>query len=405
MSNKTITLGKIPVFELFCTETEGLITGLALVDEPAISLGWMTFAKANFHPNCRCEITAKGVVKLAEDACDFCKEAKRAYNATKKRKGSAPRGIQWINPDDLAFKKNEDKMVLTGPFMIPDIKIPRVSDTGERYDVFFSEDTVREMAKSFVRNKGGENLNEQHSSTKAPAYVFESWIVEDPETDKSRSLGYRVPKGTWFGSVQVTDKDYWTNSIKEGKLTGFSIEVDSPKSKIKMNKEKLSFVKLDDGRDLIGPEGADELKVGDAAFIDGEVAPDGEYVTGEVTITVKDGIVSDIKEDEGEVETEANEELAEVAGLEAFRAEMTGVITDLTARITSLEASLLSAQEELSKTKEEFAKSKSKNSPVKSVLLSKREESKPEKFNTNVEKPRITLAAAQAIANYRDERK
>ena len=55
-------------------------------------------------------------------------------------------------------------------------------------------------------------------------YVFESWIVEDPKTDKANTVyGYDVPKGTWMVKMKVEDKETWKR-IKNGELKGFSVE-------------------------------------------------------------------------------------------------------------------------------------------------------------------------------------
>jgi hypothetical protein len=54
--------------------------------------------------------------------------------------------------------------------------------------------------------------------------VFESWIVEDPEFDKSKKYGLEVPEGTWMVSMKVDDKDVWDNYVKDNKVFGFSIE-------------------------------------------------------------------------------------------------------------------------------------------------------------------------------------
>jgi hypothetical protein len=54
--------------------------------------------------------------------------------------------------------------------------------------------------------------------------VFESWIVEDPEFDKSKKYGLEVPSGTWMVSMKVDDKDVWDNYVKDNKVFGFSIE-------------------------------------------------------------------------------------------------------------------------------------------------------------------------------------
>ena len=54
--------------------------------------------------------------------------------------------------------------------------------------------------------------------------VFESWIVEDPNFDKSKKYDLDVPAGTWMVSMKVDNKDVWDNYVKDDKVFGFSIE-------------------------------------------------------------------------------------------------------------------------------------------------------------------------------------
>jgi len=54
--------------------------------------------------------------------------------------------------------------------------------------------------------------------------VFESWIVEDPNFDKSKKYGLDVPEGTWMVSMKVDDEDIWNKYVKQDKVFGFSIE-------------------------------------------------------------------------------------------------------------------------------------------------------------------------------------
>ena len=54
--------------------------------------------------------------------------------------------------------------------------------------------------------------------------VIESWLIEDPENDKSRALGFKAfPKGTWFATYKIDNKELW-QGIKNGEVKGFSIE-------------------------------------------------------------------------------------------------------------------------------------------------------------------------------------
>ena len=52
--------------------------------------------------------------------------------------------------------------------------------------------------------------------------LIESWIVEDPQMDKSKALGFNPTKGDWYVSYKINNEETW-NKIKAGKLNGFSI--------------------------------------------------------------------------------------------------------------------------------------------------------------------------------------
>jgi hypothetical protein len=52
---------------------------------------------------------------------------------------------------------------------------------------------------------------------------LESWIINDPEVDKSAALGYeKLPEGTWMVSYKINNAETW-KKIKSGELNGFSV--------------------------------------------------------------------------------------------------------------------------------------------------------------------------------------
>ena len=119
---------------------------------------------------------------------------------------------------------SEDKMELVGPVMLPNISIPRIDADGEKYFVKFSAETIKEICMKYFKEARTNDVNTDHEENEAGAYIFESWIVEDPLTDKANTVyGYDVPAGTWMVTMKVDDKATWTR-IKSGELRGFSIE-------------------------------------------------------------------------------------------------------------------------------------------------------------------------------------
>lgn len=121
------------------------------------------------------------------------------------------------------FQVDEDKRIVVGPAMVPNLKIFRKDKKGNPYYVVFKEDTIKMIMEKYMRNKYTDNNDTEHNGEAAEdVYVVESWIKED-ENDKSNKYGYKdLPVGTWFVSMKVRNDDVW-KMVKEKKLNGFSV--------------------------------------------------------------------------------------------------------------------------------------------------------------------------------------
>lgn len=127
---------------------------------------------------------------------------------------------------EFKFSVDKDKQIITGPALIPNVKIFRSGKSlGLEEDayVFFREETIRLLAEDYIMNERNNSVTLEHSEDTDKVKMIESWIVEDPAKDKSALLGFEVPKGTWMLSYKVIDDDLWAE-IKAGNLNGFSIE-------------------------------------------------------------------------------------------------------------------------------------------------------------------------------------
>ena len=122
---------------------------------------------------------------------------------------------------------DEEKRVLTGIAMRPNMNIARRDDKGNLYYGFFSEETVVKAAELFFKqNSNANNTNLEHEFEVEGVFVFESWIVADPKLDKSAALGFtNVKKGDWFVSMKIENDLVWENYLKTGLIKGFSVEV------------------------------------------------------------------------------------------------------------------------------------------------------------------------------------
>ena len=132
---------------------------------------------------------------------------------------------------ELQLEKLVDKkrQVVCGPALIPDILIER-----ENYNIIFSKDTIRKISENFLINNYKDNVTLQHQLNVNKIYMVESWIVEDPTSDKSTTLGMDVPAGTWMVSFKIQDEALWLEYLASGILKGFSIEGNFSKEEVKM---------------------------------------------------------------------------------------------------------------------------------------------------------------------------
>lgn len=133
----------------------------------------------------------------------------------------------WVALGDqkkvMLAEVNADKQILMGAALIPNKPIYREMN-GEEFYIFFSEETVAKAAEMFFKKHNQQNATLEHDQRIDGMTVFESWIVEDPQLDKSKKYGLDVPKGTWMVSMKVDDQNIWDNYVKNDKVFGFSIE-------------------------------------------------------------------------------------------------------------------------------------------------------------------------------------
>jgi len=122
----------------------------------------------------------------------------------------------------------EEQQVVAGPLMIPNKLIYRFDMENGEYYVYFSEETIKKIAYKWMEKKYTDSANIEHdmSDPLSDVYVVESWLVSDPDRDKSSiySNGEKYPKGTWYGMMKIKNKEIWDNYVKTGKVKGFSVE-------------------------------------------------------------------------------------------------------------------------------------------------------------------------------------
>lgn len=150
---------------------------------------------------------------------------------------------RMIFADDLKYR-------ITAPAMIP-MEIYRKDDEQGEYYVQFTEETIAKIHEKFMSDLRNRDLfNLEHDTSKTvPAYILETWVVDNPKQDKAYStFGIEVPKGTLMVTAQVTDQEYYAKLVANDQI-GFSIEgFLGLKLSEQLNKYSM---KLPDGEHLI----------------------------------------------------------------------------------------------------------------------------------------------------------
>ena len=139
----------------------------------------------------------------------------------------------------LFSKEDASKQIITGIAMVPNLKIYRSQP--EPHYVWFSESTIEQAAFLYFKNHHQTTTTLEHQVNVNGNTTFESWIVSDPEMDKTKALGFKdVVKGSWAISMKIEDKVLWDDYIKTGILKGFSIEMTKNKFN-KNNNEEMTL--------------------------------------------------------------------------------------------------------------------------------------------------------------------
>ena len=138
----------------------------------------------------------------------------------------ASRKLEQIRKEKMSkqmFQSDDEKRIVVGAAMVPNLKIFRKDKLGNPYYVFFTAETIKMIAEKYMRNKYIDNNDTEHNGKAAEdVYVVESWIKED-DNDKSNKYGFKdLPVGTWFVSMKVRNDEVWQR-IKKKELNGFSV--------------------------------------------------------------------------------------------------------------------------------------------------------------------------------------
>ena len=124
----------------------------------------------------------------------------------------------------LLQEASDEQQTLIGAVLVPNKKIIRRDpQTNEEYYIYFEADTIKKAQELYFKNKNNDKFTVDHKRAVNDIYVYESWIVEDANFDKSRSYGLDLPVGSWVVMAKVENKKIW-EEVKNGAYKGFSIE-------------------------------------------------------------------------------------------------------------------------------------------------------------------------------------
>lgn len=146
---------------------------------------------------------------------------------------------------EVFLNKDPHKQILTGVILRPDQLIYRKDSKLGEYYIKFSTEQIEKIAQKMMRTGLAlQNTTHQHQAPLKGNYLSELWIIEDPEKDKSRALGFSsLPKGSLMCSYKIADKHYWDTEIMTGNVKGFSLEgffIQKPETQSNLKSNKLN---------------------------------------------------------------------------------------------------------------------------------------------------------------------
>lgn len=126
--------------------------------------------------------------------------------------------------EQLNFLADPDKQIISGPAMVADTLIYRRDQNGE-YNVFFSADTIKQIALKFFKKDYHKNLNLFHDPNLSiqGVTIFNSFVSDKSMGIQPMEQFKDLPDGTWFISAKVDNSEVWAR-IKSGEVKGFSVE-------------------------------------------------------------------------------------------------------------------------------------------------------------------------------------
>lgn len=287
------------------------------------------------------------------------------------------RDFLLFDKQDMLFKTNDEKHIISGIALLADTPIYRRNEKGEYY-VVFEKETICKLVEKYSKDGLLNSVNLMHRADK---FVDKVYMVESLIIDKKRGICpvefKDVPDGSWYISYFVEDEKLWDEIKKGDWFRGFSVEITAglelkeqlKKNNLNTNMNKLfklakMILKLSEtltDKDILIYNG--ELEVNTEVFVEseGELVPaeNGEYTTEDGTvIVVENGLVTEIRKAEAkeedpvvteelEEETPVEDRTEEIEALNAEIEALKAVIAEKDAEIEALKAQVATQEEKL----------------------------------------------------------
>lgn len=115
-----------------------------------------------------------------------------------------------------------ERRIVVGFALVPDKRIYRVMK-GKEFNIYFTADTIRQASELYMKQLNLQNFTLEHEKNTDGVSVIESWIVEDPNNDKSNLYNLNPKGGEWVVMSKIDNEQVW-QQVKDGTYKGYSIE-------------------------------------------------------------------------------------------------------------------------------------------------------------------------------------
>lgn len=243
----------LDIYEARIEDEDDGIFCISLVDEPAVEVNWLAFAKNK--------------------------------------------------QQHLQFKiADEDEHILLGVIMRADFPIYRVGISGYEYYIKYSKETIAKMARKMLADNVFNYVDTNHNNQWVDGVLLEELFIKDTAKGINPNGFEDIEDGSLFAKYRVSNETIW-GKVKNGKFNGFSLEgyFEAMESKFIKNPQHMSLLeklkkilteyKAFDTREGVTIEvDAEELGVGQVVDV-----PDGEYHTDTVKVKVEQGVITEVE--------------------------------------------------------------------------------------------------------------